>query len=179
MASVNELGWKALRERLGYGARPNKYQVSLVAPSGLGFDPKEILAFCKGASIPERTMGIAEVFIQGRKIPIPGDAQYSNSWALTFYNDQNHKLRKTLEQWIEMLDSYRNHTRTFSGTSYWADKFIISQLDAKDQTQANATWGLDHCYPSEISSVDFGADSNDQVSEFTVTFTYAHSYRIK
>lgn len=178
MATKQQLGYDALRQRLGYGARPNKYLVQLTTPSGISVDKDQVIALCKGTSIPSREMGIAEVFIQGRKIPIPGDAQYANSWDLTFYNDQKHQLRKKFEEWIEKLDSYKNHVRSFTGTGYWADQFQVSQLDPKDQTTVNATWSFYHVFPTAISAVDFAADQNDQVSEFTLTLTYAYYDRI-
>ena len=179
MASKADLGFDSLRQRLGYGARQNKYLVNLTTPSGISLDGKQILAFCKGAAIPSREMGICEIYIQGRKIPIPGDAEFAGTWDLTFYNDQTHALRKQFEIWIEKLDSYFEHRRDFAGNAYWADKFQISQLDAKDQTKEVATWEFFHVFPSSISQVDFGADSNNQVSEFSITFTYAHYRRVK
>ena len=103
MADKNLLQWDSLRQRLGLGARANKYLVEIVPPRGGEVavagqsnvdlsDPGKIVAFCKGTSVPSREMGIAEVWIQGRKIPIPGDAQFAGTWDLTFYNDQDHDL---------------------------------------------------------------------------------------
>lgn len=188
MASISELGWDALRQRLGYGARPNKYLVEIIAPRGGEVswagasnvnlsDPGRVIAFCKGASLPSREMGIVDVWIQGRKIPIPGDAEFSNSWALTFYNDEKHDLRKQFEIWIENLDSYTAHKRGYYAQQYYADGFKISQLDPKNQTEITATWNFYHIYPSGLTNVDFAADAQNQVSEFTVTFTYAHYQR--
>lgn len=178
MATIEQLGMNALRTHLGYGARQNKFLAKLTTPPGISVNTDEILAFCKGASIPSREMGIAEVYIQGRKIPIPGDAQFAGTWDLTFYNDQTHNLRKQLEQWVEYMDSYTLHRREFSGDAYWADKMTISQLDAQNQLVENASWEFYHVFPSAISQVDFGADQNDSVSEFTVTFTYANYIRL-
>ena len=142
-------------------------------------DPGKIVAFCKGTSIPSREMGIAEVWIQGRKIPIPGDAQFAGTWDLTFYNDQAHDLRKQFEIWIENLDSYAQHQRGFDATQYFADQFRVHQLDPKDQTTELASWEFYHCFPSALSAVDFGAETNDTVSEFTATITFGHYNRIK
>lgn len=190
MADRNLLQWDALRQRIGYGGRSNKYLVEIVPPRGGGIsvggssnvnlsDPGKIIAFCKGSSVPSREMGVAEVWIQGRKVPIPGDAQYAGTWDLTFYNDQAHDLRKQFEIWIENLDSYSKHQRGFDATQYYADQFKISQLDPKDQTIELATWSFYHVFPTAISAVDFGADTNDQVSEFTLTLTYGHYIRTK
>lgn len=179
MASIQQLGYDALRQRLGWGARANKYLLKMVTPSGISINNDEILAFCKGASIPERTIGAAELYIQGRKIPIPGDASFSNIWDVTFYNDAKHNLRKQFENWIEKLDSFTEHRRSFGGTSYWADKMTISQLDAQNQLVENATWEFYHVFPTTIGSVEFGADTNDTISEFQVTFSFAHYKRIK
>lgn len=178
MASVQQLGFDALRARLGYGARSNKYILKLTTPAGISVNQDEIIALCKGTSIPSREMGIAEIYIQGRKIPIPGDAQFAGTWDLTFYNDQKHQLRKQFENWIEKMDSYTLHRRDFPGSAYWADNVTISQLDAQNQTIENASWAFYHVFPSAISSVDFSAESNDTVSEFTVTLTYAHYKRL-
>ena len=190
MADKNLLQWDSLRQRLGLGARANKYLVEIVPPRGGEVavagqsnvdlsDPGKIVAFCKGTSIPSREMGIAEVWIQGRKIPIPGDAQFAGTWDLTFYNDQAHDLRKQFEIWIENLDSYAQHQRGFDATQYFADQFKVHQLDPKDQTTELASWEFYHCFPSAISAVDFGADTNDTVTEFTITLTYGHYNRIK
>ena len=192
MADKTQLGWMALRERLDYGARANKYLVNITLPGGSGsgeisqagsnrIDFKNgnmIYALCKGASIPERSVGVCDVWIQGRKIPIAGDAEYNNTWTLTFYNDQNHDLRKQFEIWIENIDSYNEHKRGFTAQKYYADKFVVSQLDAKDQTKPCASWDFFHVFPTSISAVEFGADTNNQVSEFTCTFTYSKYDRI-
>ena len=178
MSGIEQLGYDALRQRLQWGSRPNKYLLKMTTAPGISVNNDEVIAFCKGASVPSREMGVAEVWIQGRKIPIPGDAQFAGTWDLTFYNDQNHNLRKQFEQWIEFMDSYSEHRREFSGTSYWADKMTISQLDAQNQLVENATWEFYHVFPSAISAVDFGADSNDTVSEFTLTLTYSNYKRI-
>ena len=36
MADKTQLGWMALRERLDYGARANKYLVNITLPGGSG-----------------------------------------------------------------------------------------------------------------------------------------------
>lgn len=178
MASVQQLGFDALRQHLGWGSRGNKYLVKLTTPAGISVNQDQIIALCKGTSIPSREMGIAEIYIQGRKIPIPGDAQYSGTWDLTFYSDQKHQLRKQFENWIEKMDSYVLHKRDFSGTNYWADNVTVSQLDAQNQTIENASWAFYHVYPSAISATDFSADQNDSVTEFTVTFTFGYYKRL-
>ena len=190
MADRNLLQWDALRARGKYFARPNKYLVEIVPPRGGTVsvagqsnvdlsDAGKIIAMCKASSVPSREMGVAEVWIQGRKIPIPGDAQFAGTWDLTFYNDEEHNLRKQFEIWIENLDSYSQHQRGYDATQYYADQFRISQLDPEDQTIQLATWEFMHIFPTAISAVDFGSDTNDTVSEFTVTFTYGHYNRIK
>jgi hypothetical protein len=48
----------------------------------------------------------------------------------------------------------------------------VEQLDGQNNT--TSAYKLYNCWPSNITSVDLADDSNDTVSEFTVTITFSH-----
>jgi len=67
-------------------ARPNKYRVVI---ADLGGD-SEVGILAKAASVPGKTVGTVEVYAQGRKVPIAGDANY-DTWSCTFYIQKTFK----------------------------------------------------------------------------------------
>ena len=89
-----------LERVLKAGARNNKYRVHFPV-----FGP-EMDIQAHDVSAPGRAIGVAEVFLKGRKYQIAGDRGDDDSITLTFYNDPNLKLRRFFLQAISGIQSY-------------------------------------------------------------------------
>lgn len=158
----------ALKGKLGTGARPNKYKIFI---NRVG-DGETIDALAKAASLPDATIGVIELFSQGRKLPIAGDATYAGTWDVTFYNTADLGLKQLFEDWMNEIDSFKDNTRAVDNINDYIDTLQVQQL--KGDNSIAATYVIHNAWPSAISAVDLADDANDTVSEFTVTFSYSH-----
>lgn len=157
MATIND--FKGAFENL---ARPTLYRVT-----GLGAD-RSLEFMCKASQIPEATVGVIEVPFMGRKIKIPGDRTFAE-WTLTVMNDEKYTLRKYFEQWMEKIGKSGDVFGAQSSEDIKEDGFV-EQL-AQDGSVI-AKYKLIGCFPSNIAAQDLAFDSNDTISEFSVTLMY-------
>jgi len=166
-----------LKTNLGMGARGNKYKVMIAAPVG-NSDDAIIDTICKGASIPAKTMGQIEVWNQGRKLIIAGDAQFENTWSLTFWNTQDLSLRNSFDDWITFIDSVETNTRgAVEHKDYMTEGAKVQQLSATDNSVV-ATYEFKNLWPTNISSIELADDAVDAITEFTVDFAYSHWIKV-
>jgi len=165
-----------LKTKLAVGARPNKYKIMLAAPVG-PTDDVLIDTLCKGGSIPAKSIGTIEVFNQGRKLVIAGDAAYDNSWDLTFWDTEDHSIRNAFDKWLLYIDDMENHQRGWSGhVDYTTEKAKVQQLSTIDNS-VKAEYEFRNMWPTAIAAIDVADDSNDALEEFSVTFAYSHWVR--
>lgn len=163
-----------LKNSLGVGARPAKYRVYFAFPSGLDTEytdlEKDSDILCKSTTIPGMSIGVTEVWSHGRKLPIPGDATYSNNWSCTFYCTEEHNLRRTFSAWIKAMDHFQSnsHAGTLNDTMC---TMTVVQLDS-DQNET-VTYELHNVFPTEVTDIQMSAEMLDQVIEFDVQFSYS------
>ena len=163
-----------LKSNLSVGARGNKYKVTLAIPGGGSGKTTDIM--CKGASIPAKTLGTIEVFNQGRKILVAGDASFENSWSLTFWSTQDHALRKDFETWMDGIDNFDEHTRASAGYTDYMTTAQVAQLSTSDNSET-AVYEFHNLFPTNISALDLADDANDTILEFSVDLAYSHWIR--
>ncbi|MHB8098012.1 MAG: hypothetical protein ACYDD5_00270 [Sulfuricurvum sp.] len=165
-----------LKDTLKMGSRGNKYKVMLAAPMG-PTDDFIVNTLAKGGAIPAKTVGTIDVWSQGRKLVIAGDAAYENTWNLTFYNTQDHALRTGFDKWMLFIDSIDSHSRGASEHSaYMAEGAQIQQLSTTDNS-VTATYNFYNLWPTSISAIDMADDQQDTVTEFSVDFAYSYWQR--
>ena len=166
MANIAEL-----KNALGAGGRANKYSVGLSIPSAVAtvseLANSDVL--CKAATFPSMTVGQIEVFNQGRKLILPGDTTYTNTWTLTFYNTEDHALRRDMIAWMRAADDFQRNTHSGNPSSIMTD-LNISQLDSKGNV--TATYTFHNVFVQEVGEVSVGDDQTDTVQEFDVTFSF-------
>jgi hypothetical protein len=160
-----------IKRELKAGARPNKYRIKLNHLGG-GPSDDQMDILCKASSIPEATIGVIDVYNQGRKLPIAGDKSYGSTWDVTFYNTQALDIRNAFENWMRNIDDVESHYRNWQYNGEYMVDMQVEQLDGQNNT--TSAYKLYNCWPSNITSVDLADDSNDTVSEFTVTITFSH-----
>jgi hypothetical protein len=166
-----------LKNTLSMGARGNKYKIMLAAPVG-PTDDFLIDTVGKAGAIPAKTIGQIEVWTQGRKLVIAGDATFDNAWALTFYNTQDHALRNAFDKWLLYIDSVEDHGRgAVTHTNYMTESAKIIQLNTTDNSDM-ATYEFRNMWPTGISAIEMADDQQDTVTEFTVDFAYSHWIRL-
>ena len=145
------------------GVRSNLFRVSLVSPSA-NFTDLEFL--CKGATIPDSTIGKIEVPYRGRKLQVPGDRVFSD-WEITVLNDTDWQNRSALEAWLGRIQAHSANYSDYSSNdiSYYGIA-SVSQLDR--QNKIIRTYRME-VLPTAVGAITLSAEE-EGVEEFTATF---------
>lgn len=161
-----------LKSALGAGARPNKYRVNFTVPAAVPTQSDLSVAdtLCKASNFPSMTIGAIEVFNQGRKLIIPGDTSYKNTWALTFYNTEDHGIRRDLIAWMKAADHFQNNSHSGVPGSIMGE-MSVEQLDSAGNPTVKYTFH--NVWVSEVGEIALGDDTLDTAMEFDVTFTFS------
>ena len=165
-----------LKTTLSMGARSNKYKIMLAAPIG-ATDDFTIDTVGKGGAIPAKTMGTIDIWTQGRKLVVAGDAQFENTWSLSFWNTPDHKLRDGFDTWLLYIDDMEGHKRgAYTHSNYMTEGAQIWQLNTSDNS-VMAVYNFYNLWPTSISAIDMADESIDEISTFDVEFAYSHWVR--
>jgi len=160
-----------LKSALGSGARANKYRVNFSVPAAVATSSnlQNVDALCKAANFPAMTLGKIEVFNQGRKLIIPGDTAYENAWTLTFYNTEDHALRKDMIAWMRAADHFQNNSHSGNPTALMGE-LSVEQLDSAGNPTAKYTFH--NVFVEGVGELAVGDDTADTIQEFDVTFSF-------
>lgn len=160
-----------LKHALGAAARPNKYRVNFSVPSAVGTtsDLSQANTLCKATTFPSITLGQIEVHNQGRKLVIPGDTSYTNTWELTFYQTEDHALRKDMISWLHAADDFQRNRHSGSPSDVMGE-LSVEQLDSAGN--ATARYTFHNVFVHEVGEISLADDTNDEAMEFPVTFSF-------
>ena len=173
--------------RIGQGTKPNMFAIDIVWPGDLGTgnpsatgeDKNLVDLLCKSAALPASNLGVIEVPFRGRTVKIAGDRTF-DTWSPTFFNDKDMAIRAYFEQWLESMNTHNgNNAPKFipnNSDGYMAAALRVKQLE-KNSTERGSIireYTLHHAFPTNVSQIDLGYDSNDQISEFSVEFQYSY-----
>jgi hypothetical protein len=153
----------------GGGARPNLYKITLNFPSivpNVG-DAQKRSMLCKAASLPQSTIGVVPVPYMGRQIKVAGDKEFPD-WTVTMFNDTDFDTRRAFETWLAAINSHVSNVGVSNPLMYYAD-LKIEQLNKLGNIIY--TYNMYNCFPLEVGEITLGYDQNDQIEEFTVTFS--------
>ena len=146
------------------GARPNRFLLTINSPSG---NSDVITYLVKSAVLPGRTIGDVEMNWQGMKVKVAGDPTF-NDFSVTFINDYAFEAKNMIEAWLELIAKMDTNERT-DQTEYKKD-LKMQQLGRKGEVIK--TYWLIGAYPGDMADVDMSMESNDTISDFSVTFKY-------
>jgi hypothetical protein len=146
-------------------ARANRYEVQ-------GFGAQNDLKYmARTASAPAANIGVVDAAYQGRIIKLPGDRTYED-WTMTLYYNTNNAEYNFFYIWHDLLNEAVLNT-TLTQTVGLSGKLSDGRVSLMDRTGDRLkTWILIGAIPVNISAIEFGADTNDTIAEFTVTFAY-------
>jgi len=159
---------------IGDGARPNLFQVSMTFPAftaDASDSSRSISFLAKSAQIPGSSMGTAPLFYFGREMKLPGNRNFAD-WTITVINDENFKVRKAFETWMNALNSHRTNIRAgaaATSTGYSVDA-KVEQFDKLGNVIK--TYKFIGAFPVELSPIDLDWSSNDTIEEFSATLAY-------
>lgn len=153
-------------------ARATKYKVNITVPPivPVRSDLRNAEILCKATTFPSMSLGVIDIFIQGRKLPMPGDTSYTSTWTLTFYNTETHDIRADMIRWITSIDNFQKNTHSGDPGELMGD-MSLEQVDSANNTTIRYTFH--NVFPIEISELSVSAESIDTAQEFDVTFSFS------
>jgi len=160
-----------LKTALGAGARTNKYRINFSVPATVPVqsDLRNADVLCKATNFPSMTIGQIEVFNQGRKLIIPGDTTYTTTWTVTFYNTEDHGLRRDMISWMKSADHFQTNTHSGSPAAIMGE-MSVEQLDSAGNPTAIYTFH--NVFVQEVAELAIDDSQNDSIQEFDVTFSF-------
>lgn len=160
-----------LKRALGAGARANKYRVNFAIPSAVPTqaDLGTADTLCRATSFPAMTLGKIEVFNQGRKLVIPGDTSYDNSWTVTFYQTEDHAIRKDMIAWMKAADHFQDNSHSGNPSAIMGE-MSVEQLDSAGNPTVRYTFH--NVFVESVGEISLTDDSDAGAMEFDVTFSF-------
>lgn len=159
---------------LGDGARPNLFQVTMTFPGytteALG-SAQALTFLCKTAQLPGSTVGTVPLFYFGRELKFAGNRNFAD-WTVTIINDENFKVRKAFESWMNGINSHTENLRNgvaLSPSGYSADAKVDQYDKAGNIIKSYKFVGA---FPVDLSPIDLDWGANDSIEEFTATLAY-------
>jgi hypothetical protein len=159
---------------VGDGARPNLFQVAMTFPTFAG-DPvntgQALTFLCKAAQLPGSTVGTVPLFYFGRELKFAGNRNFAD-WTITIINDENFRVRKAFESWMNGINSHGTNLRNAVAgrpSGYSVDA-RVDQYDKSGNILKN--YKFVGAFPVDLSPIDLDWGSNDAIEEFTVTLAY-------
>jgi len=132
-----------------------------------GTVPESVEFLCKASSIPESSIGTADVSYMGRTAKISGDKTFSE-WNITVYNNINWDLRSFFEKWVNGMLNHEGNTTKYQNETDYFGRAEVEQLDRNEKVIH--TYKMEGIFPITLDSIELGYGSNDEVEEFGVTF---------
>jgi len=159
---------------IGDGARPNLFQVTLnfptIADNGVLAGQKTTF-MAKAAQLPGSTLGQVTTHYFGRELKFAGNRSFAD-WTLQIINDEDFTIRKSLESWMNGINSHTTNTRASGAKSpsgYTVDAEVIQYGKTGDMLKKYKFVGL---YPHDLAPIELDWGSNDTIEEYAVTFAY-------
>lgn len=161
---------------VGDGARPNLFQVTMNFPTYAtdGVGAGQALTFlAKTAQLPGSTLGTVPVYYFGREMKFVGNRSFAD-WSITIINDENFKVRRAFESWMNSINSHTTNVRNGAATtptSYSVD----AKVDQYDKAgNIIKTYKFVGAFPVDLNPIDLDWSSNDSIEEFGVTLAYQY-----
>jgi len=132
-------------------------------------NPKAVYYLAKMITIPERTFGTLEHKRLGATRKVAGDPTY-NTVDITFLNDTSYSTRTLIDAWHENIIHQGSNYRQYANKYAEGSTIIVEKLGLKGVPFA--IYKYNDVWPKSINAETLAMDSNDTLSEFTVSFEY-------
>jgi hypothetical protein len=159
---------------IGDGARPNLFQVTMTFPTYANdsVNSGQALTFlCKTAQLPGSTVGTVPLYYFGRELKFAGNRNFAD-WTITIINDENFKVRKAFESWMNGINSHGTNVR--NGTAVTPSGYSVdAKVDQYDKAgNIIKSYKFVGAFPVDLSPIDLDWGANDSIEEFTATLAY-------
>lgn len=134
--------------------------------------------FCYAGAFPGVTGETIDFKYLGRTIPIPSVSTPNQTWTATFYNDENHAIRKFFKDWIQKSQYHNFNTDaaetrdmgSYGGYNSW---IALHQYDYNLKNKT-VVYALFNPFPVSMSDIEISYENMNQVQTFTVEFRFTH-----
>jgi hypothetical protein len=161
------------KSKFSGGARPNLFEVKLQWPDniirGEGGDALTDTVMIKAASLPASVINTIEVPFRGRKFKVAGDRTFE-SWTITVINDTDMSLRNKFELWMDLISRNSVNIQDLSTPRDYMRDLMVHQLN--NEQEEIKSYQIHDAFPVNISAIELNYETNDQIEEFTVEFSY-------
>lgn len=155
---------------VGGGARPNQFYVQLTFPPyvSIGAEAAASAPFLvTAASLPGSIVNPAVLMYRGREVKLAGERVY-NPWTVNIINSNAFEMRSAFEQWSNAMNNYQDNSGEIHPFAYMTD-LSVTQLDRNSRPLKQ--YVLRDAFPIDVSEVQLDFGANDQISQFSVTFS--------
>lgn len=162
------------------GARPSQFKMQITWPdairgiAGVSAAERDFSFLCSVSEIPQSTVGFIPVPFQGRKLYYAGDREFQ-PLTITVLNDEDFKVRKSLEAWMRGITEHSLTTSQFNGGiasgSYVTDG-VVTQLSRNNGGASLKSYKFVGMFPVDLGAIALDWNSTDQIETFTCQFKY-------
>lgn len=160
---------------VGGGDRASKFEVRMTLPTVAAGDSgaSEMMTFmCKAASAPPMILGVVNVAYFGRTFKVAGDREFPE-WPVTITNDENHLVRRVMEQWSHRINTVRKNVTVapFSANpnTYKTDAYVYKYGKEGNILRIYKFVGI---WPTVVEPIEYNWEDKDRITEFRVQFAY-------
>ena len=178
-----------MNQILGDISRPTKFKCQIYLPEKIKLDlqisgqgqtnslPGESAQyldyFCFASSFPGLTVQTIDFKFKGRNLPIKSIQEYSQKWTATFYNDEQHSVRRAFLEWMLYDQSYQYEDKKSGKVEDTLTSISIYQLDY-ELSKDCVVYTMLNVFPINVGDIEVSYDNLNQVETFTVEFAYTH-----
>lgn len=152
-------------------ARPNLFHVSVLPPKSMIGANQEIgliSMWCAAASTPQVSLMTNDNYIEaGTRRKYAYDQDFSDL-TLTFYIDQDYKIKKFFDDWKSAVVPNR---RNFNYPDDYTAESLILQIINQDDKDVYK-YEYNRVYPKTVSPIELSYSNGNSVSTFYVDFVF-------
>lgn len=152
-------------------ARPNRFKVLFRPPSifATDFSDEFMSSMVKRVNMPAYTVNELLYERAGKKLHIPAHIEFTDL-SITFFNDVDQKMKNIIHTWQNMgLSNWEFNTGSIPLLALQG-QIEVHQYDGNNQSTGAVVFT--NCWPKSMSNIDFGHESDNTVSDFTVDWYY-------
>lgn len=152
-------------------ARPNKFSIVLPAIMFNSDTKSKLEVMCKAVNFPPLNNNAIEIKYCGGRVFIPGDYSTGYECAITFYMDEEHKLRQSMMDWM-ITNKHNYKLNELAPEKTLMHDIVVNQLSYDNNIIK--TYILKYVVPTSVSEIGLSMESENQIEEFTVNFMFAY-----
>lgn len=151
-------------------ARPNKYEVSIFPPAGLGAAPRDLAMMAESVSFPgQNVRASADLLRHGPQREV-GQGMTYGPFNITFICTEGLPEKKFFEEWQEFIINKETWEARFYKD--YVGTINLSALTVGEQESYSVK--IHEAYPKTITAQEFGYGNSGAYQTISVEITYRH-----